>query len=248
MSGHSKWANIKHRKGRADAVRGVATTKIGREITIAVRIGGADLTGNMRLRLALQKAKENNIPKDNIQRAIQKGQGTLEGLSYEEITYEGYGAAGVALLVETMTDNRNRTAAEMRHLFSKHGGNMGESGCVSWMFHKKGLVLIEKTPKLQEEDLLAIVLDAGAEDLNSEGEQFEVTCAPEDFEAMVNALEAAKIKWDSAEISMIPETTIALTGDDATKLMKFVDALEEQDDVQAVYGNFDIPDEEEDAD
>lgn len=244
MSGHSKWANIKHRKGRADAARGAATTKIGREITIAVRIGGADPTGNMRLKLALQKAKENNIPKDNIQRAIQKGQGTLEGLSYEEITYEGYGTAGVALLVETMTDNRNRTAAEMRHLFSKYGGNMGESGCVSWMFHKKGLVLIEKTPELGEEDLLSIVLDAGAEDLNSEGDQFEVTCAPEDFEALVNALETAKIKWESAEISMIPETTIALAGDDATKLMKLVDALEEQEDVQAVYGNFDVPDDE----
>ena len=246
MSGHSKWANIKHRKGKADAARGAATTKISREITTAVRIGGADPTGNMRLKLALQNARENNIPKDNIQRAIQKGQGTLEGASYEEITYEGYGTAGVALLVETMTDNRNRTAAEMRHIFSKYGGNMGESGCVSWMFHKKGLVVIEKTPELQEEDLLAIVLDAGAEDMSSEGEQFEVTCAPEDFETLVTALEAAKIKWVSAEISMIPETSIALEGNDAAKLMRLVDALEEQDDVQNVYGNFDVPDEEDD--
>lgn len=244
MSGHSKWANIKHRKGKADAARGAATTKISREITTAVRIGGADPTGNMRLKLALQNARENNIPKDNIQRAIQKGQGTLEGASYEEITYEGYGTAGVALLVETMTDNRNRTAAEMRHIFSKYGGNMGESGCVSWMFQKKGLVVIEKTPELQEEDLLAIVLDAGAEDMSSEGEQFEVTCAPEDFETLVTALEAAKIKWVSAEISMIPETSIALEGNDAAKLMRLVDALEEQDDVQNVYGNFDVPDEE----
>lgn len=245
MSGHSKWANIKHKKGRADAARGAATTKISREITTAVRIGGADPTGNMRLKLALQKARENNIPKDNIQRAIQKGQGTLEGSSYEEITYEGYGTAGVALLVETMTDNRNRTAAEMRHIFSKHGGNMGESGCVSWMFHKKGLILIGKTPELHEEDLLAIVLDAGAEDMDSEGEEFEVTCEPEDFETLLNALETAKIKWESAEISMIPETTIALEGDDAAKLMRLVDALEEQDDVQNVYGNFDVPDEDE---
>ena len=244
MSGHSKWANIKHRKGKADAARGAATTKISREITTAVRIGGADPTGNMRLKLALQNARENNIPKDNIQRAIQKGQGTLEGASYEEITYEGYGTAGVALLVETMTDNRNRTAAEMRHIFSKYGGNMGESGCVSWMFQKKGLVVIEKTPELQEEDLLAIVLDAGAEDMSSEGEQFEVTCAPEDFETLVTALEAAKIKWVSAEITMIPETSIALEGNDAAKLMRLVDALEEQDDVQNVYGNFDVPDEE----
>lgn len=246
MSGHSKWANIKHKKGRADAARGAATTKISREITTAVRIGGADPTGNMRLKLALQKARENNIPKDNIQRAIQKGQGTLEGSSYEEITYEGYGTAGVALLVETMTDNRNRTAAEMRHIFSKHGGNMGESGCVSWMFHKKGLVLIDKAPELSEEDLLAIVLEAGAEDMDSEGEQYEVTCAPDDFEGLLNAMEKAGIKWDSAEISMIPETTIALDGDDAAKLMRLVDALEEQDDVQNVYGNFDVPDEEED--
>ena len=246
MSGHSKWANIKHKKGRADAARGAATTKIGREITTAVRISGADPSGNMRLKLALQKARENNIPKENIQRAILKGQGTLEGSSYEEITYEGYGIGGVALLVETMTDNRNRTAAEMRHIFSKNGGNMGESGCVSWMFHKKGLILIDKTPELQEEDLLAIVLDAGAEDMSSDEDQFEVTCAPEDFEGLVNALEAAKVKWESAEISMIPETSIALSGDDATRLMRLVDALEEQDDVQNVYGNFDVPDEEED--
>ena len=246
MSGHSKWANIKHKKGKADAARGAATTKISREITTAVRLGGADPTGNMRLKLALQKARENNIPKDNIQRAIQKGQGTLEGASYEEVTYEGYGTAGVALLVDAMTDNRNRTAAEMRHIFSKHGGNMGESGCVSWMFHKKGLVLIDKAPELSEEDLLAIVLEAGAEDMDSEGEQYEVTCAPDDFEGLLNAMEKAGIKWDSAEISMIPETTIALDGDDAAKLMRLVDALEEQDDVQNVYGNFDVPDEEED--
>lgn len=246
MSGHSKWANIKHKKGKADAARGAATTKISREITTAVRLGGADPTGNMRLKLALQKARENNIPKDNIQRAIQKGQGTLEGASYEEVTYEGYGTAGVALLVEAMTDNRNRTAAEMRHIFSKHGGNMGESGCVSWMFHKKGLVLIDKAPELSEEDLLAIVLEAGAEDMDSEGEQYEVTCAPDDFEGLLNAMEKAGIKWDSAEISMIPETTIALDGDDAAKLIRLVDALEEQDDVQNVYGNFDVPDEEED--
>ena len=246
MSGHSKWANIKHKKGKADAARGAATTKISREITTAVRLGGADPTGNMRLKLALQKARENNIPKDNIQRAIQKGQGALEGASYEEVTYEGYGTAGVALLVEAMTDNRNRTAAEMRHIFSKHGGNMGESGCVSWMFHKKGLVLIDKATGLSEEDLLAIVLEAGAEDMDSDGEQYEVTCAPDDFEGLLNAMENAGVKWDSAEISMIPETSIALDGDDAAKLMRLVDALEEQDDVQNVYGNFDVPDEDED--
>jgi YebC/PmpR family DNA-binding regulatory protein len=244
MSGHSKWANIKRKKGKTDAARGATTTKISREITTAVRIGGADPIGNMRLKLALQNAKENNIPKENIQRAIQKGQGTLEGSSYEEFTYEGYGTAGVALLVETLSDNKNRTAAEMRHIFSKHGGNMGESGCVSWMFHKKGLVVIEKTPAIEEEDLLAIVLDAGAEDMDSDGDQYEVTCEPEDFERLVNVLETAKIKWVSAEITMIPETTIALEGGDAAKLMRLVDALEEQDDVQNVYGNFDVPEDE----
>ncbi len=243
MSGHSKWANIKHKKGKADAARGAATTKIGREITTAVRIGGADATGNMRLKLALQKAKENNIPKDNIQRAIQKGQGTLEGQSYEEITYEGYGIAGVALLVQTMTDNRNRTAAEMRHLFSKYGGNMGESGCVAWMFNKKGLILIDKATGVAEDDLMAIVLEAGGDDLVSEDDSFEITCAPDAFEGLVNALEAAGVKWESAEISMVPDTSIALSGDEATRLMKLVDALEEQDDVQAVFGNFDLPDE-----
>jgi YebC/PmpR family DNA-binding regulatory protein len=243
MSGHSKWANIKHKKGKADAARGAATTKIGREITTAVRIGGADATGNMRLKLALQKAKENNIPKDNIQRAIQKGQGTLEGQSYEEITYEGYGIAGVALLVQTMTDNRNRTAAEMRHLFSKYGGNMGESGCVAWMFNKKGLILIDKATGVAEDDLMAIVLEAGGDDLVNEDDSFEITCAPDAFEGLVNALEAAGVKWESAEISMVPDTSIELSGDDATRLMKLVDALEEQDDVQAVFGNFDLPDE-----
>ena len=244
MSGHSKWANIKHRKGKADAARGAATTKISREITTAVRIGGADPTGNMRLKLALQKARENNIPKDNIQRAIQKGQGTLEGQSYEEITYEGYGIAGVALLVQTMTDYRNRTAAEMRHLFSKYGGNLGESGCVSWMFNKKGLILIDKANGVSEDDLMAIVLESGGDDLVNEDDQFEITCAPESFEGLLNALEAAGIKWESADISMVPDTTISLSGEEATRLMKLVDALEEQDDVQAVFGNFELPDEE----
>lgn len=245
MSGHSKWANIKHRKGKADAARGAATTKISREITTAVRLGGVDPAGNMRLKLALQKARANNIPKDNIQRAIQKGQGATEGANYEEITYEGYGIAGVALLVETMTDNRNRTAAEMRHLFSKYGGNLGESGCVSWMFKKKGIVLVDKGKAVDEEQLLGVVLEAGAEDMNTEGDQYEITCAPEDFEALLEAMEKTGVKWESAEISMVPETTILLDGQDAVRLMKLVDALEEQDDVQSVYGNFELPDEEE---
>jgi len=242
MSGHSKWANIKHRKGKADAARGQITTKISREITIAVRLGGADPTGNMRLKLALQKAKTNNIPKENIQRAIQKGQGALDGNAYEEITYEGYGTAGVALLVETMTDNRNRSAAEMRFLFSKCGGNMGEAGCVAWMFQKKGLFVIDKAAGINEEDLMMTVLDAGAEDLATEGDQFEVTCSPSEFEKVMNALEKAGIKTASAEVAMIPDTTILLSKDDAGKLLRLVDMLEEHEDVQAVYGNFDLPD------
>lgn len=245
MSGHSKWANIKHRKGKADAARGAATTKISREITTAVRLGGADPAGNMRLKLALQKARANNIPKDNIQRAIQKGQGSNDGANYEEITYEGYGISGVALLVQTMTDNRNRTAAEMRHLFSKYGGNLGESGCVSWMFSKKGLILVNKAEAIAEDELMAIVLDAGAEDMDAVGEQFEITCSPDDFEKLLDAMEKASVKWESAEISMVPETTVALDGQDAIRLMKLVDALEEQDDVQSVFGNFEIPEEEE---
>ena len=246
MAGHSKWANIKHRKAKQDAAKGKVFTKIIRELVSAAKQGDPDPASNPRLRAAVEKANSVNMTKDTVKRAIERGAGGGDNDNMQEITYEGYGTAGVALLVETMTDNRNRTAAEMRHIFSKHGGNMGESGCVSWMFHKKGLVLIDKTPELQEEDLLAIVLDAGAEDMDSEGEQFEVTCEPEDFETLLNALETAKIKWESAEISMIPETTIALEGDDAAKLMRLVDALEEQDDVQNVYGNFDVPDEDED--
>ena len=245
MSGHSKWANIKHKKGKMDAIRGKITTKIAREITVAVRMGGADPTGNMRLKLALGKARENNVPKDNIQRAIQKGQGALEGSNYEELTYEGYGPGGVALIVEVMTDNRNRTAADLRHLFSKNGGNMGESGCVSWMFNKKGLILIDKANGVNEDDLMAIVLESGGDDLVSDDEQFEITCMPESFEGLLNALEAAGVKWESADISMVPDTTISLSGEEATRLMKLVDALEEQDDVQAVFGNFELPDEEE---
>lgn len=243
MSGHSKWANIKHKKGRMDSIRGKITTKIGREITVAVRIGGSDPTGNMRLKLALQKAKENNIPKDNIQRAIQKGQGNLDGASYEELTYEGYGPGGVALMVETMTDNRNRTAAEMRHLFSKYGGNLGETGCVSWMFKKKGLFVVDAESGIEEDDLMMIVLDAGAEDLQNEDGQFEITTDPDNFEKVQEALEDNNIKTLVAQIAMIPDTTVAVSGDDAVKLAKLVELLEEHDDAQEVYGNFDLPDE-----
>jgi YebC/PmpR family DNA-binding regulatory protein len=241
MSGHSKWANIKHRKGKMDAIRGKITTKISREITVAARAGGADPAGNMRLKLALQKAKENNVPKENIQRAIQKGVGTLEGGNYEEIIYEGYGPGGVAVLLEIMTDNRNRTAADIRHLFAKHGGNLGEAGCVSWMFDKKGLFIVDKAG-VSEEDIMLLALEAGAEDIKSEGDEYEIITAPDDWEQVRAALEAAKVVTASAQITMVPQTTVEIAGDDAVKMLKLMDALEEHDDVQEVYSNFDIPD------
>jgi YebC/PmpR family DNA-binding regulatory protein len=223
-----------------DAIRGKVTTKISREITVAVKAGGADPAGNMRLKLALQKAKENNVPKDNIQRAIAKGQGANDGANYEEIVYEGYGPGGVAVMVEAMTDNRNRTAADIRHLFSKNGGNLGESGCVGWMFDKKGLFLVDKET-IGEEELMLLALEAGAEDIRSGGEQYEIITAPEDWEKVRDALEAGKVTVASAQITMIPQNTVALTGDDATKMIKLMDALEDHDDVQEVSANFDIP-------
>jgi YebC/PmpR family DNA-binding regulatory protein len=245
MSGHSKWANIKHQKGKVDAIRGKVTTKIGREITIAVRLGGADLIGNMRLKLAMQKAKANNIPKENIQRAIQKGLGALAGANYEEIVYEGYGPAGVAVMIEILTDNRNRTAADIRHLFSKCGGNLGESGCVAWMFKHKGFIVVE-AGGISEEDLLMLVIEAGAEDMKVEEGAFEIITAPEDFDAVVQALEANHIEPVIAEITMLPETMAELDESDSEKMIKLLEVLEEHDDVQNVYSNFDMPEEEED--
>jgi DNA-binding regulatory protein, YebC/PmpR family len=226
-----------------DAIRGKVTTKISREITVAARAGGGDPTGNMRLKLALQKAKENNVPKENIQRAIQKGVGNLEGGNYEEIVYEGYGPGGVAVMLEILTDNRNRTAADIRHLFVKNGGNLGETGCVSWMFDKKGLFLVDKEG-VSEEDLMLVALDAGAEDIKSDGDQYEVITAPDDWEKVRAAIEDAKITADSAQITMVPQTTVELTGDDAAKMLRLIDALEDHDDVQEVYANFDIDEDE----
>jgi YebC/PmpR family DNA-binding regulatory protein len=224
-----------------DAIRGKITTKISREITVAARAGGADPAGNMRLKLALQKAKENNVPKDNIQRAIQKGVGALEGGNYEEIVYEGYGPGGVAVMLDILTDNRNRTAADIRHLFAKHGGNLGEAGCVAWMFDKKGLFLVDKTV-IGEEDLMLVALDAGAEDIKSDDDQYEVITAPDDWEKVRAALEEAKVAVASAQITMVPQTTVELAGADAEKMLRLMDALEDHDDVQEVYSNVDIPD------
>ena len=208
------------------------TTKIGREITIAVRMGGADPTGNMRLKLALSKAKSNNIPKDNINRAIQKGLGASDGSNYEELIYEGYGPAGSAVMLEVMTDNRNRTAADIRHLFSKYGGNLGETGCVGWMFHKKAIFVVDKEAFDDEESLMMIALDAGAEDFKAEDDSFEITAAPEDFDAISQALEENNIETVESEITMIPDTTVKVEGKDAEKMQTLIDMLEEHDDVQ----------------
>ena len=244
MSGHSKWANIKRKKGKNDAIRGKITTKIGREITIAVRMGGPDPVGNMRLKLALQKAKENNIPKDNIKRAIQKGAGATEGQNYEEIVYEGYGPAGVAVTVNVLTDNRNRAAAAVRHEFSKCGGNLGATGCVGWMFHSTGIFVVSKE-QADEDKLMEVALDAGADDLKDEGEELEIITTPEAFDDVEKALADAGIETEHASITMVPENTIKLTGEDAAKMERFVDALDEIDDVQDVYHNADLPEDEE---
>lgn len=243
MAGHSKWANIKHRKGKMDALRGKITTKLSREITVAVKNGGADPTGNMRLKLALQKARENNIPKDNIQRAIQKGQGAADGSNFEEFSYEGYGPAGVAVMLDIMTDNRNRTAAEIRHLFSKHGGNLGETGCVAWMFNQKGIITVAKS-NVDEETLMLLALEAGADDFSADDDDvYEILTSPEQFGQVQQAVEAADISLDSAALSMVPQTNVALAADDAIKVVKLLEALEDHDDVQEVYTNADLPEE-----
>ena len=240
MSGHSKWANIKRKKGANDAIRGKITTKIGREITVAVRMGGSDPTGNMRLKLALSKAKANNIPKDNINRAIQKGLGASEGANYEELTYEGYGPGGTAVMLDILTDNRNRTAADVRHLFSRHGGNLGQDGCVGWMFKQKAVFIVEKESFDDEEALMELALEAGAEDFQTEEEVFEITAEPSAFAAIEEALTAKGVELASAEVTMVPDTMVTLTGKDAEKMQKLIDALEENDDVQNVYSNYEI--------
>ena len=243
MSGHSKWANIKRKKGANDAIRGALTTKIGREITIAVKMGGSDPTGNMRLKLALSKAKANNIPKDNINRAIQKGLGASDGANYEEFSYEGYGPGGAALMLDILTDNRNRTAASVRHIFTKYGGNLGENGCVGWMFKQKAVFVVEKETFEDEDALMEIVMDAGAEDFEVSDEVFEITAAPEDFDAIEKALAEKGIETASAEITQVPDTTVQLAGKDAEKMQNLLDALDEDDDVQNVYGNYEFADE-----
>lgn len=244
MSGHSKWHTIKHKKGALDAKRGKIFTKLIKEITVAARTGGSgDVEANARLRKAVTDAKAQNMPNDTIDRAIKRGTGELEGVAYEEITYEGYGIGGVAILVETMTDNRNRTVAELRHLFSKNGGNLGEAGSVAWMFDKKGYIVVDKEAK-SEDELFEIAIEAGADDMQDEGEVFEIYTSPENFDAVHEAVKSAGIEPQAAEISMVPQNYIALTGDDAKKMLKLYDAIDDNDDVQKVYANFDIDESE----
>jgi len=243
MSGHSKWHSIKHKKGALDAKRGRMFTKVIKEITIAARIGGGDIEGNPRLRKAVADAKGLNMPADNIKRAIQKGTGELEGGQIEEIMYEGYGPGGVAMLVEVVTDNRNRTVSEIRHVFSKNGGNMGESGSVSWMFHKKGYIGIEKT-KADEDTLMTLAIDAGADDFQSDESIYEIYTSPEAFEGVLNAVKGKGIETMASEISMIPQNYIKVEGKTAQQVVKLMEALDEHDDVQHVYANFDIEESE----
>ena len=238
MSGHSKWATIKHKKGALDAKRGKIFTRLIKEITMAAKSGG-DPDKNPRLRGAINAAKAENMPGDNIKKAIQRGTGELPGVSYEEITFEGYGPGGVAVLVEVSTDNRNRTVSEIRHAFGKNGGNMGEAGSVGWMFKKKGDIVIPKA-QATEEKLMDLVLESGAEDLKDDGDFWEILCDPSAYESVLEAVKAAGITPENSEIGMIPDNYIKLTGHQASTMIRLMEALEDQDDVQHVYSNFDI--------
>ncbi len=242
MSGHSKWAGIKHKKAKVDAQRGKVFTKIIREITVAARVGGGDPGGNPRLRTAVLAAKAVNMPADNIDRAIKKGTGELEGVSYEEITYEGYGPGGVAVRVAVLTDNKNRTVGEIRKVFSRHGGNLGESGCVAFLFDKRGYILVD-AKKVDEDRLMSVALEAGAEDMQQEDSHVAVTTHPKGFERVRDALVKNGIQPLSAEITMLPKSTVKLDGKPAEQMLKLMEELEEHDDVQHVYANFDIPEE-----
>lgn len=242
MSGHSKWSTIKRKKGAADAKRGKLFTKLIKEISIAAKMGGGDPEGNARLRTAIAMAKTENMPKENIERAIKKGTGELEGVNYEELTYEGYGPGGVAIMVEVLTDNKNRTIADIRNSFSKHNGNLGESGCVSWIFTLKGLILFDQD-KVDEERLIEAVLDVGAEDIREREREFEVITDPAQFEDVKRAAQDAGLEYSFAEVTMIPQSTVRLLGKEAEQMLRLMERLEDSDDIQRVYANFDIPDE-----
>jgi YebC/PmpR family DNA-binding regulatory protein len=242
MSGHSRWSQIKRKKGKADVQRGKLFSKILREITVAAKAGGGDPKGNMRLKAAIESAKEVNMPAENIKRAVQKGTGELPGESYEEITYEGYAAGGVAVMVQVLTDNRNRTAPEVRHTFEKGGGNMGASGAVAWMFDRKGIILVD-ADKIGEDDLMAKALDAGATDMRRAEKVFEITTAPAEMDAVRDALVKAGVPILEAQVTYVPQSTVRVEGPTATSVVRLIEALEELDDVQHVYANYDIPDE-----
>ncbi len=243
MSGHSKWATIKHKKAATDAKRGKIFTRLIKEITVAARTGGGDPDSNPRLRAAINAAKGENMPADNIKRAVQRGTGELPGVSYEESQFEGYGPHGVAIIIEVATDNKNRTVSEIRHLLSRNGGNMGEAGCVAWMFHKRGSISVLK-PKASEEQLMNIVLEAGAEDLRDDGETWEIVTMPENYEAVVDALKKANIEIAASDVTMLPQTYVKLEGKDAQQMVRLIEALEDHEDVQHVYSNFDIDEHE----
>ncbi|MEA4882084.1 MAG: YebC/PmpR family DNA-binding transcriptional regulator [Clostridia bacterium] len=244
MSGHSKWANIKHKKAKADAQRGAAFTKAARELIVAVKQGGPDPEANFRLRMAIQDAKSVNMPNETMQRAIKKAAGDSDGVSYEEIVYEGYGPAGVALIVEATTDNRNRTASDVRYIFSRHGGNLGETGCVGWMFDRKGSITIDKESFAGGEDaMMMIAMDSGAEDLKEYEEHYEILTSPEDLDTVRKAVERAGVEYSGVRIISVPKALMTLNLKEAISAMKIVDALDEHDDIQHVYHNFDIPDE-----
>jgi len=243
MSGHSKWSSIKHKKAATDAKRGNLFTRFIRELTIAARSGGGDPESNSRLRHAIEGARAVNMPSDNIKKAIQRGTGELEGVNYEEFSYEGYGPGGVAILADAMTDNKNRTVSEVRHVFEKYNGNLGQQGCVSWMFTRKGVILVPQSA-IGEDELMEIVLESGAEDMVKEGNSYEITTTTEDFDKVREALKAKKLPIESAEMAKVPSTYIKLEGKHAEQMLKLYDKLEELDDIQNVWANFDISDEE----
>ena len=241
MSGHSKWSSIKHKKAMVDARRGKMFTKLIRELTSATRAGGGDPDINPRLRTAVASAKGSNMPADTIQRAIQKGTGDTAGETYEEVTYEGYGAGGVAVLVDTLTDNKNRTVAEVRHLFAKHGGSMGENGCVAWMFQRQGFLALDAS-SIDEDALLELVLEAGGDDVRTENDLYEILTVPEVFEDVRSSLEAQGLTPEVAEVTMLPQSTVTIEGKQAEQVIRLMEALDDQDDVRRAYANFDIPD------
>ena len=243
MSGHNKWSTIKHKKGAADAKRGKIFSRLIKEIAIAARMGGGDADGNPRLRTAVNTARAANMPKDNIERAIKRGTGEIAGVSYEEVIYEGYGPGGVAVLLEALTDNKNRTVADIRHIFDKYNGNLGESGCVAWMFEKRGMIELAGDV-LTEDEVMELALEAGAQDVKAEGDSFEITTDPVDFEAVRTAVETKGWKIELAEITMVPQNTVKLEGKKAEQMLKMMDALDDHDDLQRVVANFDISEEE----